>query len=75
MTREEIDVLWNRALHEAVQAREEFTRYHFAAMIAAAEREECAKGCDEMAQSAALAPIEKYRARFIADAIRARGQQ
>ena len=45
----------------------------FAALVAAAEREACAKVCDEQAESPALAPLEKYRADFIADAIRARG--
>ncbi len=40
-----------------------------------AEREAYAKLCDEMEASAALSDIEKYRTRFIADAIRARGQQ
>jgi hypothetical protein len=41
----------------------------------AAEREACAKLCEEMAESSALGEIEKYRALFIADAIRARGQE
>ena len=42
---------------------------------AAKEREACAKLCEEMESSAALAPIEKYRTNFIAAAIRARGEQ
>ena len=46
----------------------------FAALVAAAEREACAKVCDEMEASGALSSLEKYRTRFIADAIRARGQ-
>jgi hypothetical protein len=46
----------------------------FAGAIAAAEREACAKVCDEMESSPALSDLEKYRTRFIADAIRARGQ-
>ncbi len=37
------------------------------------EREACAALCDEMEASPALSDIEKYRARFIGDAIRARG--
>jgi hypothetical protein len=40
-----------------------------------AEREACAKVCDEMEASGALSSLEKYRTRFIADAIRARGQE
>ena len=46
----------------------------FAKLVAAKEREECAKLCEEMESSAALAPIEKYRTNFIAAAIRARGE-
>jgi hypothetical protein len=34
MTKTEIDVLWNRALREALEGGEEFTRYRFAAMVA-----------------------------------------
>lgn len=46
----------------------------FAALVAAAEREACAKVCDELAHSPALAALEKYRASFIADAIRCRSE-
>ena len=38
------------------------------------EREACAQVCEEMEASGALSSLEKYRTRFIADAIRARGQ-
>ena len=47
---------------------------HFANLVAAAEREECAKLCDEMGASPALSYLEKYRTCFIADAIRERGK-
>ncbi len=46
----------------------------FAALVTAAEREACAKLCDEMACSPALSSLETYRTLFIADAIRARGE-
>lgn len=39
-----------------------------------AEREACAKLCDVQIESGALSELEKYRAGFIADAIRARGE-
>ena len=39
-----------------------------------AEREACAKTCEEQADSPALTSLEQYRAKFIADAIRARGK-
>ena len=43
MTKEEIDVMWQLALRESVRNGEEFTRYRFAEMVAAKEREACAK--------------------------------
>lgn len=47
MTREEIDTLWFQAMHESIRANEEFTRYRFAELVAAAEREACAKVCED----------------------------
>ena len=38
MNREDIDIMWNKALQQAIKDGEEFTRYHFAALVAAAER-------------------------------------
>jgi hypothetical protein len=35
--------LWFQAQHDAIKAGENFTRYRFAALVAAAEREACAK--------------------------------
>jgi hypothetical protein len=59
MSRDDIDRLWQKALHQSVADGEQFTRYHFAALVAAAEREECAQmaehvmygrdGCDRTA--------------------------
>ena len=49
MTRDEIDILWQRAMQQAVKDGEMFTRYHFAALVAAAEREARAKVCDSLA--------------------------
>lgn len=46
MTRDEIDVMWQQALHQSVQDGEQFTRYRFAALVAAKEREECAGTCE-----------------------------
>jgi hypothetical protein len=56
-----------------------YCRFHpaierFANFVAAAEREECAKVCDAQIESGALTELEKYRAGFIADAIRSRGE-
>jgi hypothetical protein len=64
MTKDDDDTLCYRSeLEAAVKAAVE------------AEREACAKLCDEMEASGALSSLEKYRTRFIADAIRARGQE
>lgn len=46
MNREEIDTLWHKALQQAIKDGEEFTRYHFANLVAAAEREVCARVCE-----------------------------
>jgi len=51
-----------------------FELERFANFVAAAEREACAKVCDIQIASGALTELEKYRAGFIADAIRSRGE-
>ena len=42
MTNAELDKLWFRAQHDAIKAGENFTRYRFAAFVAAAQREKVA---------------------------------
>ena len=51
MTLDELDWLWQKALHESVQNNEKFIRYRFADLVAEKEREECAKVCDETTAS------------------------
>lgn len=68
MTKTELDVLWSRALHEALVAGEEFTRYRFAAMVASAEREACAQVCDEVDKES-----QSQWPKRLATMIRARG--
>ncbi len=46
MKQEEIDTLWYKALDESIKQGELYTRYHFAALVAAAEREACAKAVE-----------------------------
>ena len=60
MNREELDTLWFQAMRQSIEEGEDFIRYHFAALVAAHEREACAKVCEEHV--------------FIAIAIRARGE-
>lgn len=43
MTRDQIDALWQQAMHDAIAEGEQMTRYHFADLVAAAEREACAQ--------------------------------
>lgn len=78
MTRDEIDVMWQQALHQSVQDGEQFTRYRFAALVAAKEREECAKVCEERAGGVSMFATSREAAnnnkavRGCAAAIRAR---
>lgn len=39
MTNTELDTMWFQAQHDAIKAGEDFTRYRFAALVAAVERE------------------------------------
>ena len=48
MTKDDIDKMWGQALNESIKNNEEFTRYRFANLVAAAEREEIAKLADSM---------------------------
>ena len=48
MTKEEIDILWNKALRESIDDGSLYTRYRFAELVAEAEREACAMVCDGM---------------------------
>lgn len=48
MTRDQIDVLWHKAMQIAVSKGDDFTRYEFAALVAQSEREACAKVCEEI---------------------------
>lgn len=38
MTKEEIDILWNKAMRLSIEDGDQFTRYRFAEFVAAAER-------------------------------------
>jgi hypothetical protein len=41
MTQDEIDILWQKAMQESIKDGQMYTRYHFAKLIAKAEREAC----------------------------------
>ena len=38
MTKEEIDILWNKAMRLSIKDGDQFTRYRFAELVVAAER-------------------------------------
>ena len=69
MTRNEIDILWHQAMQQAVTDGEMFTRYHFAALIAAAEREACAELCEALNSESDYIYVDECAA-----AIRSRSQ-
>jgi glycerol-3-phosphate cytidylyltransferase-like family protein len=51
MTRDELDTLWQKALVASVRDGEKYTRYHFAKLVAAAERRECVIACEGVEQA------------------------
>ena len=71
MTRNEIDILWQQAMTQAARDGEMYTRYHFAKLVAAAEREQCALTAWEIVQYEVHADLADQ----VAQAIRARSQE
>jgi hypothetical protein len=67
MDREQLDHLWHKAMRESVEDGEMFTRYHFAKLVAAHEREACAMVCETHAPTTTPTWVS------YAAAIRARG--
>jgi hypothetical protein len=78
MTQEIIDIMWQKAMQESIKDGEMFTRYHFAKLVAEAEREACAKVCDELIAPDFYSDTEismwDVTCMDCAAAIRARGQ-
>ena len=70
MTRDEIDILWQQAMTQAVKDGEMFTRYEFAKLVAAAEREQCALTAWEVVEYEVHADLADQ----VAQAIRSRSQ-
>ena len=67
MTHEKLDRLWFQAMEESIKDNEMVARYHFASLVAAAEREACAKVCEELWYVDGTTTAKKFAA-----AIRAR---
>ncbi len=71
LSREELDVMWTRAMHECVRRDQNIgrSRYRFAALVAAAEREACAQICEHGVNAEHYPTLTE-----VAAAIRARGE-
>lgn len=74
MNRDDIERLWFQAMRESTEANEPYIRHRFAALVAAAEREACAKVCDKRADDYRMGFEEKYEAQACAYDIRARSE-
>lgn len=68
MTKDDIDKMWGQALNESIKNGEGFARYRFAALVAAAEREEIAKLADASVNADQYPTLT-----MLAQAIRMRG--
>ena len=73
MTKEEIDILWNKAIRESVEDGTLCTRDRFAERVAEAERKVIMESLQMQADLAADALDRKWALEMIA-AIRARGE-
>jgi len=72
MTQDEIDTMWQQAMQESIKDGQMYTRYHFTKLVAEAEREACAKTCNEMAKK--MTDMAAWGAQECLKAIKARGQ-
>ena len=70
MTKDDIEKMWGQALNESIKNNEEFTRYRFAKLVAAAEREEIAKLADASVNADQYPTLT-----MLAQAIRMRGER
>jgi hypothetical protein len=75
MTKDDIDKLWHQAMSDSIKNGEDFTRHRFAHLVAAAEREECAKVCEDASTPPAgeMLTDGQWASKILAGKIRARG--
>lgn len=73
MTQQEVNALAKEAGMEWYEIGSDLK--DFAELVALQEREACAAICDEVSKDMSIGPLEKYRASWIAQAIRARGNK
>ena len=73
MTKEEIDILWNKALRKSVDDGSLYTRYRFAELVSEAERKVIMDSLQKQADLA-VDDLDRRWALEMKAAIRARGQ-
>jgi len=72
MTQDEIDTMWQQAMRQSIEDGEIYTRYHFAKLVAAKEREACALICERVYKR--MCPeAQENEVGIEAEIIRARG--
>jgi hypothetical protein len=75
MNREKLDTLWQQAITDSIKDGEKFIRYHFAILVAAAEREACAEILERNAEACKANSMLADVLIGNALAIRARGEE
>ena len=80
MTPDEIDIMWQQAMQESIKDGEMYTRYHFAKLVAAKEREAIAQMIEEAPELVQFAQNDKggcmvcgFTPKLATQSIRARG--
>jgi len=81
MNKDEIDIIWQKAMKESIKDGEMYTRYHFAELVAAKEREAIAQMIEEAPELVQFAQNDKggcmvcgFTPKLATQSIRARGQ-
>ena len=77
MTHEELDAMWSIATRKSIEENQPYTRYEFAKMVAAIEREEIAQFIEQTKLGSLPEQLALHYAQLLgsyATAIRARGE-
>jgi len=81
MTQDEIDIMWQQAMRQSIEDGEIYTRYHFAKLVAAKEREAIAQMIEEAPELVQFAQNDKggcmvcgFTPKLATQSIRARGR-
>jgi len=81
MSKNEIDIMWQQAMKESIKDGQMYTRYHFAKLVAEAEREAIAQMIEEAPALVQFAQNDKggcmvcgFTPKLATQSIRARGR-